>query len=94
MCLCVSKHAAGSEGEGPSENGFHTSVSAFCENKRMIIVVVVIDRFRNQSGESFSVVQYRLILAVSLSVQLLTIYTDFHLNVIFFLFLPCVPAFI
>ena len=56
-CVCVSKHAEGNEGEDPSENGFHTSVSAFWENKRMIIVVVI-DRLRTQSGESFSVVQY------------------------------------
>ena len=59
-----------------------------------MIIVVVIDRLRTQSGESFSIVQYvQLILAVNFSVQLLLIYTDFHLSVIFLLFPPCFPAF-
>ena len=83
-CVCVSKHAEGNEGEDPSENGFHTSVSAFWENKRMIIVVVI-DRLRTQSGESFSMVQCKLLLVVSfqfnfsLYIQtfVLTLYSSF-----------------
>ena len=84
VCVCVSKHAEGNEGEDPSENGFHTSVSAFWENKRMIIVVVI-DRLRTQSGESFSMVQCKLLLVVSfqfnfsLYIQtfVLTLYSSF-----------------